>query len=240
MLATYLVHLEKRKMLLIDKYAYTNRLSNANPNLKLMTVAICLIIATVISNNYINIFIFFFMTFLTVFIAGIPLNKYLKILYIPLGFLILSIMTILFSISSENIYILSLKISNNYIGITKLSILESINIITRVLASISSTFFLALTTPINSIIKVLKKIKVSNTLIELFVLIYRSIFIFLEESIEIYNAQEMRFGYSSFKKSLNSTGLLIKALFVRIFMRYKEMVISLDCKLYNGEFKTGD
>ena len=53
-------------------------------------------------------------------------------------------------------------------------------------------------------------------------------------------AQELRFGYSNFRNSLRSTSLLIKALFVRVLLKYEDMVIGLDCKLYDGEFKIGD
>lgn len=180
------------------------------------------------------------MSFLIIFVANIPLNKYLKIMTMPIVFLIISIIAILLSISSNDIFICSIKIFNKYIGITKESIFQSINTLARVLASISSTFFLALTTPLNNIIKILKKLKLPNVLIELLVLIYRSIFIFLEESKDIIIAQEMKFGYNNMKNSYRSIALLIKSLFIRVLLRYEDMIISLDSKLYNGEFKIGD
>lgn len=227
-------------MLLIDKYSYTNKLANANPLIKFIIVVISLMITTIISNNYINMSIFAIMVFLTTFVAKISFDKYIKILIIPISFLLISIITILISISSQDIYIWSIRIGSSYIGITNDSIVQSINLTTRVFASLSATFFLALTTSLNNLIKVFKKMKVPNTIIELLVLIYRSIFIFLEESKEIYQAQEIRFGYLGFKNSYKSTALLMKSLFIRVLLRYEEMVVSLDCKLYNGEFKIGD
>ena len=192
------------------------------------------------NNPYINMSIFIIMSFLTIFVANIPLNKYLKIMAMPIVFLMISIISILLSISPNDIFIFSVKISNKYIGITRESLTESINTLSRVLASISSTFFLALTTPLNNIIKILKKLKLPNVLIELLVLIYRSIFIFLEESKDIIIAQEMKFGYNNMKNSYRSMALLIKSLFIRVLLRYEDMIISLDSKLYNGEFKIGD
>lgn len=227
-------------MLLIDKYAYTNKLANTNPSLKLIAVVMSLIITTAISNNYINMIIFSIMVVLTTFIAKIPLGKYIKILLIPIAFLLISTITILFNISDKDIYIWSIRIFSKYIGVTRESIIQFINIITRVFASLSATFFLALTTPLNKLIMVFKKMHIPQAIIELLVLIYRSIFIFLEESKEIYMAQEIRFGYSSFKNSFNSTALLMRALFVRVLVKYEDMVVCLDCKLYNGEFKIGD
>jgi len=227
-------------LLLIDKYAYTNKLANANPTLKLIIVALSLLLTTIISNNYINIIIFITMVLLTTIVAGIPLNKYIKILFIPVVFLLISTMTILISLSDKNVYIISIKVFNTYIGLTIESIVQSVNVITRVFASLSATFFLGLTTPLNKLIVVLKNMYIPSVIIELLVLIYRSIFIFLEESKEIYMAQEIRFGYSNFKNSFRSTTLLMKSLFIRVLLRYEDMVVSLDCKLYDGEFKIGD
>lgn len=237
----YLVCLERKKsMLLIDKYAYTNRLANTNPYLKLAIVVISLLITIITKLNYINLIILFIMAFLTTVVAGIPLKNYIKILLIPMSFLLISFITILISFSTVDIYIWSIKLFNNYIGITESSLNESILLLTRVLGSISITFFLGLTTPLNKIILVLKKLHIPNLIIELIVLIYRSIFIFLEEVNEIYIGQEIKFGYSSFRKSLKSTSLLLRSLFLRVLLRYKDMVISLECKLYDGEFKIGD
>lgn len=227
-------------MLLIDKYAYTNNLADYNPMAKFFFAIGALLIAIIINNVYINLIIFLTMVFLTVFIAKIPIDKYFKIISIPMFFLLISVITILLSISNENGFIWSIKLSNKYLGMTTHSLKESINTIMRVLASISSTFFLGLTTPLNSIIGILKKFKLPNTLIELFVLIYRFIFIFLEESKDIIMAQEMKFGYNNTKNSYKSIALLIKCLFIRVLLRYKDMIIALDTKLYNGEFKTGD
>lgn len=227
-------------MLLIDKYAHTNKLTNSNPMAKFIFAIGALNIAVLINNLYINILIFWVMAFLTTFVANIPFSKYFKILIIPFGFLALSIITILIGISNVDIFIWSIKIWNKYIGITYQSLEDVLHIVMRVLAAISSTFFLGLTTPLNNIIKVLKKIKIPNLLIELLVLIYRFIFIFLEEAHEIYTIQEMKFGYIGFKNSYRSVSLLIKYLFVRVLTKYESMVIALDSKLYDGEFKIGD
>lgn len=227
-------------MLLIDKYAHTNKLKDFNPMAKFIFAIGTLNIAVLINNIYINILIFFVMVNLTIFVAKIPFNKYFKTFVIPFSFLVVSIITILISVSNTDIFIFSINIKNNYIGITSQSLKDTFYIIGRVLAAISSTFFFGLTTPLNNIIKVLKKIKVPYLLIELLVLIYRFIFIFLQEANEIYTIQEMKFGYIGFRNSCKSISLLIKHLFIRVLTKYEDMVIALDSKLFDGEFKIGD
>lgn len=227
-------------MLLIDKYAYTNRLTNSNPFIKFVIVVIALSIATITKSNYVNLLILAVMILLTTIVAQIPLDKYLKMLFIPSTFLLLSIITILFSISKVDIYIWSINLFDNYIGITSGSTEQSILLTTRVFAAIASTFFLGLTTPLNMLIRVFKRLKIPNSIIELIVLIYRFIFILLQEAYEIHNGQELKFGYLNTRNSLNSLGLLLRSLFVRMLLSYKDMVLVLECKLYDGEFKIGD
>ncbi|NLK43255.1 MAG: cobalt ECF transporter T component CbiQ [Tissierellia bacterium] len=227
-------------MLIIDKYAYSNRLADSDPFLKFIVVVIALAITTTIRSIYINIMIFAMMSFMTTKVAGIPLDKYFRILSIPMGFLLISTITILVSVSKIDIFVYSINMFDYYIGITISSMEESIYIVTRVVASMGAAFFLGLTTPLNNLVKVFRKLHLPKSIIELIVLIYRSIFIFLEEAQEIHTGQELKFGYSNFKNSLRSTGLLLRSLFLRVLLRYKEMVIILECKLYDGEFKTGD
>lgn len=240
-MVTSLVCLEReKKLLIIDRYAYSNKLTNSNPYIKFVIVVISLGLTTIANNNYINLAIFILMGFLTTVVAGIPLEKYFKILILPMSFLLISIITILINFGAVDIYIWSIKLFNTYVGISQVSLNDSILLTTRVLGSISATFFLGLTTPLNKIILVFKKLHLSKTIIELIVLIYRSIFIFIEEVEEIYMGQEIKFGYSNFKKSLKSTSLLLRSLFLRVMLRYKDMVVALECKLYDGEFKIGD
>ncbi len=227
-------------MLLIDRYAYTNRLVNFNPIAKFIFAIGCLLVATILDNLYINLCLFMLMIFLTIFVAKNPWNKYCKLMVPPIIFLIISLVTLLLSFSEEDSFIWSIKIWDKYLGINYSSLRTSLKVSIRVLASISSTFFLVLTTPLDDIIRILKRLKTPNTLIELLVLIYRSIFVVLEEAKDIILAQDMRFGYNTAKNSYKSIALLMKCLFIRFLIRFEDMVISLDTKLYTGEFKIGD
>ena len=71
-------------MLLIDRYAYTNKLANSNPYIKFIMVVISLGITTITKYNYINLSIFFLMGSFVTVVAVIPLQKYLKILLLPM------------------------------------------------------------------------------------------------------------------------------------------------------------
>ncbi len=226
-------------MLIIDKYAYTNNLTKFNPMAKFLFAIGSLFISIAINNIYINLAIFIIMFMMTTVIARIPIKAYIKLYIVPVIFLLFSIIPILISIGKTNVFIYSVNIGKYYFGLNKETIYTALMTASRSIACISATYFLALTTPINQLIKIFKDLKVPNFIIELIILIYRFIFIFLEEIKEIYMAQEMRYGYYGTKNSFKSFGILIKSLFVGVFLSYEDMVIALESKLYDGEFKIG-
>jgi len=95
---------------------------------------------------------------------------------------------------------------------------------------------MTLTVGMNQLIQVLRKLHLPHEIIELLILMYRFIFIFLEEMEEMKRAQEMRFGYTDVYTSYHSSGMLISKLFRRIMQRYEEFCAALEMKLYDGTF----
>lgn len=198
-----------------------------------------LIILRLIDKNIIYMLNIILTYLLVTKIAKIPSKNYFKLFKIPLGFLVLSLIMIAISINNIN-YLWSLKLGNIYIGITKDSLLQVKDLSIVVISSISSAYFLMLTTPVNQIIDVLNKTKMPKLLIELTMLTYRSIFIFLEEMKNMDLSQELRFGYDNKKIMIHSVSLIITNLFTKIIIKQKDMTLALECKLYDGEFKLGD
>lgn len=224
-------------MLEIDNCAYLNNIKDVNPLIKLGITFIGVIASMLNQNTNIHILIMLFMTALIIFIARVDMKLYIKCLKIPIIFLIIGIGLNLINISFENKdYIFNVNILGLYIGTTEFAVKSSVNILLRAMSCIISIYFLILTTPFNQLIIVLKKLHIPHTLIELMILIYRFIFIFIEEAEEIYKSQQLKFGYTNLRTSYNSMSLLIKTLFFRMMRRYEDMSISLDIKLYDGKF----
>ncbi|CEI72744.1 MULTISPECIES: cobalt ECF transporter T component CbiQ [Romboutsia] len=224
-------------MLEIDKCAYTNALRNTNPMAKLLISFLALTISVIINNIMLHFLVMLIVSFLIIFIAKVNIKLYIKCLRIPIYFLIIGTILNMINISFENQgFIFNIKVFNLYIGTTLFSVKNSIYILLRAISSVISIYFLILTTPFNQLIIILKKLHIPDTLVELMVLTYRFIFIFLEEIKDIYKSQELRFGYINLKNSYNSTALLIKILFFRMMRKYEDMSITLDMKLYDGKF----
>lgn len=228
---------ERKNMLIIDKIAYNNRLSHTNPYLKFGLGFAFLILAVLWNNLWFLTAIIVGMNTLLILVAKINKKQYIRLLSIPSVFILLSLGATLFYFSKEkNEFIFCINIIGYYLGYSKITLIRAADILVRCLAAISCIYFITLTTGFNQMILVFKKLHIPKEIIEIIMLTYRFIFIFLEETAEIYIAQEMRFGYVNLKTAYRSLGILVSTLFTRIMIRYQDMSIALDTKLYDGEF----
>lgn len=224
-------------MILIDKYAYTNNLRYVKPSIKAVIGVIFLMLSMILTSKTLLAGIILLISFTIVFLAKIDFKNYLSLVKIPMCFLILGVIINLINISFEkDSMIYSFKIWSIYIGTSIESIDTSLYILIRSISCLSCVYFIVLTTPFNDILILLKKMRIPNTAIELSMLVYRFIFIFLEEVDEIKKSQQLKFGYINLKTSYKSVGMLGSILFRRMIIRYEELSISLDVKLYDGEF----
>lgn len=223
--------------MIIDDYAYNNKLSKANPNLKFSIGMLLLILSLINPYNIISMAIIFIMSIVIVGIAKIQLKDYIRFIKIPLIFLVISILMILFSVAqSKGSLLYSIKIGSIYIGISNETIYTASHLFFRSLSCLTCIYFVMLTTPFNQLIFILKKMHLPDIFLEISMLMYRFIFIFLEEVSDIRKSQELKFGYISLKNAYQSFGLLVNMLFKRMMIRYDEMSIALDMKLYDGTF----
>lgn len=233
--------LKDDKMLIIDKYAYSNRLAKADPVRKMLFSFSMLILSIAVKNIFFHAAIILFMGGLTVIKAGISVKNYIKIILWPLSFLIVSMVGICLSFSTygmevERVFLSYLRWNDLIIGITRQGVTQALLLFMRSNAAVSCMFFMSLTTSVDQQAKAFYRLRFNKVFIELYVLVYRFISIFLEESVELYQAQNMRFGYRNFRVSFASFAILVKQLFVRVMSRYEDMQASLAMKLFNGTF----
>ncbi|MDQ0216927.1 cobalt ECF transporter T component CbiQ [Peribacillus cavernae] len=226
-------------MLLIDKYAYFNRLKNAHPLEKMILALSLLLFSLAVKDVFVSLITFTLMSAFIIFGAKIPISYYLKLLLLPGFFLLSGTFTILFSFSSNNTSIpnvwLSWNVGSWQIFISEDSIKTVISLIVVVLSSISCLYFLTLTTPITAILHVLRKLKLPSLLIDLVELTYRFIFIFLETAMDIYQSQSSRLGYSTMRRGIRSLGMLISALFLGVFQRSKQLTMAMNARGYQED-----
>lgn len=214
-------------MLLIDKYAYMNKLASVHP-LEKMTFSLgLLLLSLLIRNEYISLITFIVMSAFIIVGAKVPFKYYAKLLLLPGFFLLSSLVTILISISPSSsvlpthIWAYQLNATTIFIGTTSVQIAQELFFI--VLGSISCLYFLILTTSVQSICYVLRMWGLPVLFVELIELTYRFIFIFLDSMQKIHLAQQARLGYHSPMQWIRSVSMMIASLFVEMFQRSREL-----------------
>lgn len=223
-------------MLVIDRYAYENKLARNNAWLKITFFLLGLVGAfqPLIWLKFLTMLV---VSSLTIYVTGVSVHRYLKWFYPILPFLILSIIGIIVTASSrQSVMYWSFPIGSVYFGISKVTLHQGLVLGVQALTAIVCTYFLALTTPFQQLMKVLLQIHLPKIFVEQTMLIYRFIFIFLDECMRIYHAQQLRLGYSGFKNSLESISILLKMLFMQVMIKYEKMQDSLEMKLFDGDF----
>lgn len=225
-------------MINIDKYAYASKLKNINPAEKMFFALITLCVCLWANNFIVSMLIISIMTFLITKVGRTKIRVFIKLMMVPIAFLIIGILTIVVSYSlKQDTFLVSFKLFNGWIGVSKSGIIQGLNMFLKVMGSLSCLYFISLTTPIIDVISVLAKLKVPSFLIELISLVYRFIFIILETSEMMFISQNSRLGYRDIKTSYKSLGALASTLFIRSFKRANDLYTALEARGYNGELK---
>lgn len=225
-------------MLYVDEFVYANKLRFAHPLEKTIFAITTMVIGLVIGKPVVNISITFILLLLLSQKAKIPGFVLRKLMFIPIGFLILGVIPIILNLStSSSEFLFFIKIGKYYLGFTQGSLLLAVNTIFRAISSVTCLYFLALTTPMIELIYVLNLFRMPSLIIELMILIYRFIFVFIETAFNIYTAQSSRWGYSSFKRSIISCGLLFSNLWGRTFLKSQALFTSLISRGYENELR---
>ena len=215
----------------MDYIAHNNALTEANPYFKLFLTIILLVVTLALDNLYFDITIFIVMSVVILAIAKIKFRSYLKFLSIPMAFLIITCLFLIFFFGSGEV-IYDTKIFG--IVVTKDSMHYGVYTFFRVIGCLPCLGFLALTTPIAKILHCLSSLKVPKIMIEIGLLMYNTIFIFLNEIDTMQKAQQTRLGYHSYTTSFKSLGALASTIFLRSLDKSETLQHSLDSRGYNG------
>jgi cobalt/nickel transport system permease protein len=219
---------------ILDDYAQSSALRDTNPRLKLLlglgAILFCISSATPIA----PLFVVATMGLITVTLAKIPCRVYFKLLLIPP----------LFRSAQRHSRGLhswhkQFVIFDECPGLwpghpgrwSKPGPAPGIQNLWRHVRA----FFIALTTPMIEIFAVLKSLRIPESVIELSMMIYRYIFVFLDQAAMIHSAQVMRLGDAGLKNSLNSFALLSSVLFLRSWEQGERLMIAMDARCYNGK-----
>ena len=104
----------------------------------------------------------------------------------------------------------------------------------RVIAGVSLILFLSMSTPANKLLLAASWFRVPKIFIELTLLVYRYVFVLIEEVVAIRNAQKVRLGYHNWRQSMNSLGILGGSLILRAYDRAERVFEAMVVRGYTG------
>jgi cobalt/nickel transport system permease protein len=229
----------------IDGLAYTNRLRHLPPAHKL-GFAIGLLGLSLIAPVRVQLLISSWLTVAIVAYAGIPSWLYVRLLMLPTGFWLASLPPlIIHGVSTQTLSISqadvwhqhSLLVGPIALYISQTGLHQVGQLIPRVWACISCTYFILLTVPFTQLLQTLRHFNVPTLLIELLLLMYRFIFNLLAIADDLWIAQQARSGYRTYRRGLFSLSLLVGQLLQRTLEDYRQLSLAIEARGFNGEFR---
>lgn len=106
----------------------------------------------------------------------------------------------------------------------------------RILGGTSLVLTLALTTSVTDLLATAAWLRVPHSLTEIATLMYRYVFLFWDEAGRIRDAQAVRLGYSTWRKSMGSFGTLFGLLLLRSYERGHSVHEAMVLRGYSGRF----
>lgn len=223
--------------MIIDKLSYQSNLRYVNACEKTVFAIVTLLLCVTGRSIVISVIVLAAMGFLTVKKGGTPFFRYVKLMTIPLAFLLMSTVAIILNWSKTPLDAFALPIGNHFLTSSRSSLFFGVQLILTALAGVSCLYFLSLSTPMPDILMALRTFRIPSLMVELMLLIYRFIFVLSEIAAAIRISQDSRLGNRNFSTSCKSFGLLGSALFVRAFVKSSKLYDSMESRLYDGKIR---
>jgi cobalt/nickel transport system permease protein len=221
----------------IDTAAYTNGLKNIDMRLKVIFTVITLLITVASTSPIPPLMTFITVSALIIFCAKIRLKTYFFLLITPLVFGLVSLLLMSLFFGYANSPLFSFKILSHIFIVQKDGVNMGLLIISRTLAGSGCLFFLALTTPMTELFIGLKWLRFPDVVIELAMIIYRYVFVFLEEAERMFLASQMR-GENDFRSKIEVFSMLAGTIFLRTINQGEKLFVAMNARCYEGKISS--
>jgi cobalt/nickel transport system permease protein len=229
----------------LDALAHGNRLRWLPPQQKLAFAAVLLLLS-LISPARVQVLIAGWMGLWIVGHAGIPPRTFLPLLLLPLGFALISLPALVVNaapgaavalVRSDVWRGLSWPLAGGELYLSRAGLQQAALLVTRSLAASSCVLFALLTTPINELIAVLRRLPVPGLFLDLMVHTYGFIATLTAIAAELWTAQQARAGRRGPLKLVRDLALLVGLLLHRALASYRALAMGLAARGYDGELR---
>ncbi len=214
--------------MLIELCSYNNRWRDIEPSVKIIFTFLAFVSVSIASNPFVLFIMAFINMSFTIFGAKVAYKNYFKILIPVALFIIFGGVTLAISLSWSEIF--------PWVNITfeKTQLVKAAFICSRSFASVTVLLFLTLTTPVTDIMAFLRRLKLPQVFLDIMLIGYRMISIFMETVVEIHVAQTARLGHVTFTTSFRSFSLLVTTLFSQVWRRAKMLHMAAVARCNEG------
>lgn len=227
-------HSHGNRTLDMDLYAVKSGLAHVNPDFKFGIGLLSLILCLLSPKGVTSILIAMTMIVLILHVGNVKPRDYFRFIRIPLSFILLSQIVLLFDLSKIRMGDINIPIMGYYFIATKETFLSSFLVSIKALCSVTCLYMISLSTPMYEIIAVLRRCKVPEIMIELMYLIYRFINVLLEAYQNMKLSAKTRLGYTNWIRAYHSFFGICTNLFVISFQKASKHFEAMEARGYNG------
>jgi len=221
---------------LLEDIAQKNGLREVNTYLKLAT-GLGAIILCLLSTSYLPpLVIALVLTGSILLLARVDAKTYAGLFIVPVWFALFSVAGIILISGGQEVFWRWNPFSWLSLSITRESINSGFLVFCRVMGGMSAMCFIALTTPMTDIFIVLRRCGIPDIILDLAMIIYRTIFIIMDQVKQIHAAQVMRLGYSTVRESIYSFASMSGAVFIASWDAGDDLIRAMDARCYDGKF----
>ncbi|MBF0144287.1 MAG: cobalt ECF transporter T component CbiQ [Magnetococcales bacterium] len=163
---------------------------------------------------------------LALFSARLPARLYLRLLAIPLGFLLTSLPVFLLSVGWDH---------GPTVTLNETGWRQALPPTLRSLAAVAALLLLTLTTPVSRLLVLGHRLGLPTTVTDLALLTHRLLFVIADMAVTGARSQAFRLGYRGWRRSLRSVSLLAAGLLGRSLDRSRRLETGLAARGFRGE-----
>lgn len=170
---------------------------------------------------------------LLVLAAGVRPAEFLKRMAVPALLALVACITQLFWVH-EGKLLAEIPLGVTVLAVHSGALLRGLELAARILGGMGVLLFFSLTTPLPELMRAARFFRCPPVLVELALIMYRYIFLLLEEGGRIRNAERSRLGFVGFRNGLRSSAILGGMLVLRTYDRAERSFAAMRCRGYRG------
>lgn len=198
-----------------------------------MIVASCLILAVIFSTQITFPLVVSVACVSTMIALRIPVKLVIVRLFGPMG--IVSALVAVQAFSAPGHSLFSFSLFGWTLTATREGFAHGVLLGSRVIGAVSVVLLLGSVTPAHKIFHALRWFKVPEAWVEIALLIYRYSFTLADQTVDVAEAQKLRLGYSSVRKSISSMGVLTGTVITRSMDQAMRTYEAMTLRGYHGK-----